>query len=141
MRRSLIPVCIFIAAAVLLGAWGYASFFSTGTETAHNTASRTADLGLFLLDEEEGVFVLAIAERSPAGRAGFQAGDVLLSAGSVTLTSALQLEELLAGEDSSLSIHLKRNDQQMHIVLPTRKELVNRPRFRYTNLRNGGDQP
>lgn len=141
MRRPLIPICIFIAAAVLLGAWGYAFFFSAPPETEDNPASRTADLGLFLLDEDGGVFVLAIAEHSAAGRAGFQAGDLLLSVGGVPLISSLQLEELLADEDSSLSIRLKRNNEQMNIELPARKELVNRHGFRYTNLRNGGDQP
>ena len=60
-------------------------------EPAPARARCTAELGLMLLDEENGLFVLAITEYSPAWQAGFQAGDLLLSSGDTQLTSVLQL--------------------------------------------------
>lgn len=82
-------------------------------------AQRTAELGLILLDEDNGLFALAITEYSPAWRAGFQAGDLLLSAGDTPLTSVLQLEAMISSASGEVPVLLDRSGTQMILMLPT----------------------
>lgn len=83
-------------------------------------ATRSAELGLILLDEDSGLFVLAITEDSPASRAGFHPGDLLLQSGNIHLTASTQLENMLHTQQDMLSILLERNGLHMYLNLPTR---------------------
>ena len=79
--------------------------------------TRSAELGLVLLDESGGLFVLAISDQSPAWRAGILAGDLLTRAGDVPLTSVLQLEEMLLSAPRTLPITLDRSGDIMTLQL------------------------
>lgn len=103
-------------------------------------ATRSAELGLILLDEEDGLFILAVTEHSPAQRAGFMAGDLLLSVGDTHLTSATLLEGMLTQSTAGLPILLERDGEQLTLTLPTSKDLAKWERKQYTNLMNGGEQ-
>lgn len=104
-------------------------------------ATRSAELGLILLDEEDGLFILAVTEHSTAQRAGFLAGDLLLCVNDTPLTSATLLEEIITQSAEDLPVLLEREGTQMTLMLPTSKDLAKWPKNQYTNLRNGGEQP
>ena len=72
-----------------------------------------------LLDEDNGLFVLAITEYSPAWRAGFQAGDLLLFSGDTPLTSVLQLEAMISSAGGEVPVLLERSGRQLSLMLPT----------------------
>lgn len=110
-------------------------------DTPEQPVTRSAELGLILLDENNGLFVLAVTEDSPASRAGFRPGDLLLQSGDIHLTTSTQLEKMLHTQQDTLSILLERNGLRLHLNLPTRKDLANGRGFHYTNLKNGGGQP
>ena len=111
----MLPVVVaLIAVAAALPA-----FQPEAEEPAPARARCTAELGLMLLDEENGLFVLAITEYSPAWQAGFQAGDLLLSSGDTQLTSVLQLESMIASAGGEVPVLLDRSGRQLSLVLPT----------------------
>ena len=111
----MLPVVVaLIAVAAALPA-----FQPEAEEPAPARARCTAELGLMLLDEDNGLFVLAITEYSPAWRAGFQAGDLLLSSGDTQLTSVLQLESMIASAGGEVPVLLDRSGRQLSLVLPT----------------------
>ncbi|MGN0972672.1 MAG: PDZ domain-containing protein [Aristaeellaceae bacterium] len=113
-------VCMLLTVAVL-AAVGVAlpAFLPEQQAEMPSHAQRTAELGLMLLDEDNGLFVLAITEYSPAWRAGFQAGDLLLSSGDTPLTSAQQLEAMISSASGEVPVLLDRSGQQLSLMLPT----------------------
>ena len=111
----MLPVVVaLIAVAAALPA-----FQPEAEEPAPARARCTAELGLMLLDEDNGLFVLAITEYSPAWRAGFQAGDLLLSSGGTPLTSVLQLEAMISATSGEMPVLVDRSGKQMSLMLPT----------------------
>ncbi|MGN0745700.1 MAG: PDZ domain-containing protein [Aristaeellaceae bacterium] len=118
MKKAVICILLAVTVMVAVGAALPALLPEQEAETpAH--AQRTAELGLMLLDEENGLFVLAITEYSPAWRAGFQAGDLLLSSGDTQLTSVQQLEAMIASASGEVPVLLDRSGRQMSLMLPT----------------------
>lgn len=118
MKKTVL--CILLAVVVLAAVGAALPAFQPEAEeqpAAH--AQRTAELGLMLLDEENGLFVLAITEYSPAWQAGFQAGDLLLSSGDTQLTSVLQLESMIASAGGEVPVLLDRSGRQLSLMLPT----------------------
>ena len=140
---------ILIAAGCFLFLFAIAAVYWIDTTpvpaTSDQLASCSAELGLILVDEDDGLFVLAITENSTALHAGFRPGDKLLRSGDVHLTSAPKLESLLVSGPSTLDILLNRNGQEMLLELPLAKNLANKQRIHYTegytNLMYGGDRP
>ena len=118
MKKTVL--CILLAVVVLAAVGAALPAFQPEAEeqpAAH--AQRTAELGLMLLDEDNGLFVLAITEYSPAWRAGFQAGDLLLSSGDTPLTSVLQLEAMISAAGGEMPVLVDRRGKQMSLMLPT----------------------
>lgn len=114
--------------------------FALPAEDAATPYTHSTELGLLLLDQEDGLYLLAVTEGSVAQRAGFLPGDLLLKSGSERLTSVTELDALIAGDDDVLRITLLRNNQEMNLKLPISKGLAKPQRNQYTNLVNGGDQ-
>ena len=114
-----VVLCVLIVVAALLAVAAALPAFQTEQEESSGHAKRTAELGLMLLDEDNGLFVLAITEYSPAWRAGFQAGDLLLSSGGTLLTSVVQLESLIADASGEMPVLLERSGDQLSLMLPT----------------------
>lgn len=114
--------------------------FALPAEDAVTPYTHSAELGLLLLDQENGLYLLAVTEGSVAQRAGFLPGDLLLKSGNDCLTSVTELDALIAGNDEILRITLLRDNQEMNLKLPIRKGLAKPQRNQYTNLVNGGDQ-
>lgn len=110
-------------------------------EEASEPATRSAELGLILLDQDDGLFILAVIADSAAEQAGFRAGDLLLRSGETPLTTTTMLESLITQDHEELSILLERNGKQLSLELPTTKGLAKQRRNQYTNLMNGGGQP
>ena len=113
-------LCVLLTVAIL-GAVAAAlpSFQPEREEPSTAHAQRTAELGLMLLDEDNGLFVLAITEYSPAWRAGFQAGDLLLFSGDTPLTRVLQLEAMISSAGGEVPVLLERSGRQLSLMLPT----------------------
>lgn len=109
-------------------------------EDAVTPYTHSTELGLLLLDQEDGLYLLAVTEGSVAQRAGFLPGDLLLKSGSERLTSVTELDALIAGDDEVLRITLLRDNQEVNLKLPIGKGLAKPQRNQYTNLENGGDQ-
>ena len=82
--------------------------------------SRMTELGLMLLEDEGGIYVLAVTDRSPACRAGIEPGDLLTGAGGESLTGIAQLEAMLQDvpQNGSLRLGLLRDGSPMTLTLP-----------------------
>ena len=80
---------------------------------SENTAvTSTAELELMLLDDDDGVSVLAVRDHSPAERAGIMPGDILTTANGTAFQTIEQLEQLLhAAVERSLLLQLRRSPQ------------------------------
>lgn len=107
-------LCVMLAAGV---------FLSLSREHLPDDAPpRLAELGLLLLDGDDGLFVLGVKDGSLASDVGIRPGDYLTSAQGTMLTSATQLEEMLAGqaETGSVPITLDRQQQTMTVNLTLR---------------------
>ena len=109
-----------VAAVVLTGAL-LAAGFALLPSRHHGpvSASRMAQLGLVLLDDESGLYVLGVIDGSLASSAGIEPGDYLTRAGGMPLTAASQLEDMLAGRDEAvaLPLTLNRHDQTYTVNL------------------------
>lgn len=79
-----------------------------------------ASLGLFLLEEYEGLYVLAVNDSSPAARASILPGDVLLEANGVTLSTVTTLDQLLSQLASPLRLTLLRDEARLTLSLSLR---------------------
>lgn len=98
-------------------------FLSLSKEPAPDAIPpRLTEMGLLLLDGDNGLYVLGVMNGSLAGDVGIRPGDYLTCAQGTALTSASQLEELLADltEADSVSITLERQRQMMTVDLALR---------------------
>ena len=77
----------------------------------------SAALGLLLLDAEEGVYVLAVSERSLADQAGLLPGDCILCAGDEALGEATGLNRLLEQGRERLPLTVRREDAVIRLEL------------------------
>ena len=103
-----------VALAMLAGAWGlYAAQSDPPSEGT----------GLVLLDSAEGVYVLAVAQRSAADQAGVAPGDYLLSAGETVLDTAAALDALIAQlppAQRAVPLTLRRDEGVLRLSLPVK---------------------
>lgn len=112
---------IILIAAVLLAAAGVALACLHFPAQQHaSPPSRMTELGLMLLEEEGGVYVLAVTDNSLACRAGIEPGDLLTEADGVTLTEITQLEGMLQASPAGGLLHLclTRDGMPMTLALP-----------------------
>lgn len=82
--------------------------------------ARMTELGLMLLEEKGGIYVLAVTDRSPACRAGIEPGDLLTGVDGKSLTEIAQLEAMLQDmpEGGDLRLGLVRNGASITLTLP-----------------------
>lgn len=116
MRRRLRWVVLALAAALGLGLW-------FGWQKAPVQPMRgnggSVSLGLVLLNAEQGVYVLAVSEQSPAALAGLEPGDYILSAQGETLADIAALDAQLQRTEL-LELKVRRSDDVLEIRLPDR---------------------
>lgn len=112
MRKGLIAL---VLALILLGA-GAVLWHTQLSAPSEESVTRMADLGLMLLDSDEGVTVLAVKDKSVADKAGILPGDVLLQADDVSVANILQLEEILLAAQKRMAIQLRRDQEELLTV-------------------------
>lgn len=78
-----------------------------------------AALGLMLLNREQGLYVLAVTQDSPADRAGVLPGDYLLRADGEPLMDSDHLDAMLREDADELTLLLRRDQQELLLRLPT----------------------
>ena len=112
---------LILVMALALAAMGLALAFlcAPARENAAPPA-RMTELGLMLLEEKGGIYVLAVTDRSPACRAGIEPGDLLTGVNGDSLTEIAQLEAMLQDvpEGGALRLGLVRNGASMTLTLP-----------------------
>lgn len=84
------------------------------------TGNSSASLGLVLLEKENGLYVLAVTQDSPADRADIRPGDYLLRAETENVTTVPQLDALIAPARESIHVLLRRDGRELQIRLPIR---------------------
>ncbi|MBQ8556305.1 MAG: PDZ domain-containing protein [Clostridia bacterium] len=80
----------------------------------------SAAAGLMLLDDAQGVYVLAIMDQSPAYWAGIEPGDYILEAEGVALEDVVQLDEMMSQGYHSLRLKLLRDGEGLQVTLSAR---------------------
>lgn len=108
-RRAIILLGLLLAGA------GLGLFLAHLVPAPAETATSTAALGLVLLDSDEGVFVLAVKDKSTADQAGIHPGDLLLQADGQPFATILQLEALLPAS-KQFDLQLMRRPQEVLTV-------------------------
>lgn len=117
MRRLI--RCFLLALAALLLALGLWYGWQHTPALPLNSGGGSASLGLVLLGAEQGVYVLAVSEQSPAAQAGLEPGDYILSAGGAALEDVAALDERLS-LGGSLALTVRRGDTELALTLPGR---------------------
>lgn len=112
MRKGLIAA---ITALALLAAGAFL-WHAQLAAPAEDDVTRMAALGLMLLDDEDGVSVLAVKDRSVADKAGILPGDVLLQADGTAVTDILQLENMLLSAEERMKLQLRRGQEELVTV-------------------------
>lgn len=76
-------------------------------------------MGLVLLEDDAGLYVLGVIDGSRAGSAGILPGDRLTAARNTMLTTIAQLEDLLTVQDGMgpVPLTLSRRDQTVTVNL------------------------
>lgn len=114
---KLLKYAALLLAAVLLIVGAYYGFMRN--EPLPQDGS-SAGFGLMLLERDAGLYVLAVAQDSPADRAEIHPGDYLLRAGEERLHTTAQLDALIDGAGDVLRLVLLREEQELTVQLSTR---------------------
>ena len=116
MEKRLI---LIMAVALIAAGLSLARLYAPARENAA-LPSRMTELGLMLLEEKGGIYVLAVTDRSPACRAGIEPGDLLTGVNGDSLTEIAQLEAMLqhVPEGGALRLGLVRDGASMTLTLP-----------------------
>lgn len=118
MRRFVRWLALAFAALVLAaGLW---SWLSASRKEQDAGGVSSAALGLVLLESEQGVYVLAVSDKSPAWYAGLEPGDVILASGETQLSIPSALDALLETADSALPLTIRREGTEQMLLLPVR---------------------
>lgn len=112
--KRMIQFAALLVSACLLAAGIQYGFRQGAIPEAEDSA---AGIGLMLVEDAQGLYVLAVTQDSPADKAGVRPGDYLLSAGGQALDSAARLETLLEGDPPLLQLLIRRNGQALTVVL------------------------
>lgn len=116
MRRqirwmALLAALILLALGLVLG---------LKQEEPLSADSSAASLGLMLLEKESGLYVLAVAQGSPAEKAGICPGDTLIAPEREEAADIAWLEALLATGEETVPLTLRRDGRELHLLLPVR---------------------
>ena len=116
MEKRLI---LIMAVALIAAGLSLAFLYAPARENAA-PPSRMTELGLMLLEERGGIYVLAVTDRSPACRAGIEPVDLLTGVNGDSLTEIAQLEAMLqhVPEGGALRLGLVRDGASMTLTLP-----------------------
>ncbi len=109
-KQGLLMIALMVSLALLAGC----------LKQPQTAATDSAALGLLLLDAEDGVYVLAVSDRSPAHQAGLQPGDCLVLADGVPLESASAFNDLLPRGQETILLTVRRGGQELRLELPCR---------------------
>ena len=112
MLRRLVAIVLVCAVAMCIALVWHARVNISSSESV----TRMTALGLLLLDEDEGVSVLAVKDKSPADKAGILPGDILLQADGVSFDDILHLEELLKDKQHRMQLLLRREQEKLLTV-------------------------
>lgn len=82
--------------------------------------SNAASMGILLLEENDGLYVLAVIEQSVAAKANIEPGDLLYRANDIPLTSVSEFDTLLntSNKENRLRLTLTRDGAQLIRYLP-----------------------
>ncbi|MBQ2954491.1 MAG: PDZ domain-containing protein [Clostridia bacterium] len=80
----------------------------------------SASLGLLLLDQADGVYILAVSDGSAADHAGLQPGDCILHVAQTPLEDVASFNGYLTQQGQTLPLTIRRNGREMHLSLPLR---------------------
>lgn len=71
------------------------------------------------VQEEEGVLIMGVAERSPADRGGLRPGDVITKIGQDSITQSEQVQQIVENSSigSELQIEIRRNGQPLTLTV------------------------
>lgn len=82
---------------------------------------KVPEVGLLLLEDEAGLYVLGVIDGSLACDAGILPGDYLINARGMALSTAAQLEELLAAQEMGpMPVTLGRHEEIVTVQLTLR---------------------
>lgn len=109
--------CAALLSALLLIAAGV--YQALRPDDGLRTEGSGAALGLMLLNREQGIYVLAVTQDSPADRAGVLPGDYLLRADGEPLADSDQLDAMLREDADELTLLLRRDERELLLRLPT----------------------
>jgi S1-C subfamily serine protease len=73
------------------------------------------DLGL---QDQEGVVILSVRDRSTAARLGFRAGDIVMQVGQERIETVSELERVLKTRPQLWQVLVKRGNQLLRLQLP-----------------------
>lgn len=118
MRRA---VCwgLVLLVCVLAALGAGTALLRGGDEPVTGTPGSEA-AGLMLLEDEDGVYVLAVADQSPASHAGVEPGDYLLEAEGVAISTSAALDKAMQSSPDPLRLMLRRGDKILQVTLDCR---------------------
>ena len=115
MKRWVMAALLLIAAAGIVVAWQVFPLFAS-----QPAGSSAAELGMLLLDTDEGISVLAVQSKSVAEQLGICPGDRLLEMNGTPLSTAEALDGLLMNEgEKNVSLRLQRGTDIFSVFLPS----------------------
>lgn len=117
-RSALKKIVVAAAAAVIVLLAGLMLLFPRPAE--ESAQSGAAARGMMLLDEVQGVYVLAVTDRSPADLAGVEPGDILISAAGIPIDRAQRLDEMMEASQETMQLQLCRDGLMLQVNLPAR---------------------
>lgn len=123
MTRAKKTALLALAACVLLVAgWQAYRVFSVPTALPAS-GNPVAALGLMLIEDADGLFVLAVTDNSPASSAGIRAGDHITMADGMPLESISQLETLVDDRQEAypMPLTVRRMNENKDIYLRWRE--------------------
>ena len=104
VKRWIILTMIVLAVAAATMAWIYLPIPSPQQDVVS-----AAELGLLLLDGDDGISVLGVLDKSLAEQAGIEPGDVLMRINETSLTTVEMLDSLLMnGGGDTFVLELQR---------------------------------
>lgn len=108
------------ALAAALGLLALGLRFGLNRDAPISPEGSIASLGLMLLEKERGLYVLAVTQGSPAEKAGFCPGDMLIASQGESAAGIQWLEALLRTGEDSVPLTLRRDGEEMQLNLPVR---------------------
>jgi len=80
----------------------------------------SAALGMVLLEAEDGVYVLAVSDQSPAHRAGLEPGDYIQQMDGQDIGDPAAMDAYLCTGKDGIRLTVRRGEQELSLVLPCR---------------------